>query len=114
MLRSALASRKNIKKPGNRETGLWDTARADARHLGGNDVPSLGSSPATMIVTAFQVLYGENAFKPPVLPYCIGDQTKQEGAQLIQIQVVVRLLKVVITSTMVVLTSVRQVTACSH
>ena len=56
-------------------------------------------------ISAVQTMYGENAFKPPALPFCCGTQVKQEDISVIQIQEK-GLLGFAITSTMKALLSV--------
>ena len=55
---------------------LWHTTKADARHLQGIPGPSL--VPAVIKIIALQAMYGEDALKPPTLPYCCGIMVKQE------------------------------------
>ena len=108
MLRSVLPSKKSIKKARSRQTDLWYITRADARHLGENDTPSLGSVPASIRVNSLHTMYSKDAFKPPALPYCFGTHVKQEDTKLVQIQEVTGLLGGAITSILQVLASVRQ------
>ena len=60
MLRSALPSKKNLKKAWGRETELWHTIRADARHLHG--ISRLNSVPVVIKINALQVMYSEDGF----------------------------------------------------
>ena len=106
MLRSVVTSKKNLKKAWSRETELWNTTRADARHLQG--IPGPNSPLAVMKINVLQAMYGEDAFKPPALPYCFGTKAKQEDAALVQIQEIAGLLGGAITSPMEALTLVRQ------
>ena len=59
-------------------------------------------------VSALQAMYGEDAFKSPVLPHCFRTHIKQYDPQLVQIQEIAGLLTDAIAFMMVVLTPVRQ------
>ena len=104
MLRSAVPSKKNLKKAGNRETELWHTMIADAQQL--NDIPGPDSAVAVIKINALQAVYGKDTFKPPALAYCFSTKVKQEDIALVQIQEKEGLLGAEITLTMVVLASV--------
>ena len=106
MLRSAISSKKKVKKAGSQKTELWCTTRIDA--LAENDMPHSGSAPVSIRMNTPQVMYGEDGFQVLVLSYCFETHIKQEDAQLVQIEEVAGLLMVVITSTMVELASFRQ------
>ena len=106
MLRSALPLKKSVKKAESRETEPWYTTRVDAKHLAENDVSDPGSAPATIRVNTLKAMYGEDAFKQ-ALPYCFDTYIKQEDTQFRQNQEEAGLLGYAITSTMVVLASVR-------
>ena len=84
MLRSALPSKKYLKKAGSTETEFWHTTRADVRHLQGNIGPS--SVPAVIKINTLQAMYSEDMFKPPELPYYFITKAKQKDAALVQIQ----------------------------
>ena len=90
MLRLAQPLEKNLKRAGNRETELWHMTRADPWHLSGISGPN--SAPAVIKINALQVMYGEDTFKSPALPYCFGTKVKQEDVALVQIQEILGLM----------------------
>ena len=64
---------------------------------------------AVININVLQAMYGKhNTFKPSALSYGFPTKAKQEEAALVQLQEIIWLLGVTITSTMVALISVRQ------
>ena len=73
-----------------------------------NGIPGPNSAPAVIKINSLQAMYGKDAFKTPVLPYCFGTKVKQEDTPLVQIQEIAGLLGGAITSIIVALALVRQ------